>query len=65
VGAYFAFGTSAFIILLHGVALYGTDYMLKYAGMKWYLIELALYGAGAAIYAVSLHARCLIHLRDL
>jgi adiponectin receptor len=27
--------------------------MLKYEGMKWYLIELSLYASGTLIYAVS------------
>lgn len=51
-GAYFALGASSFIPLLHGVQLYGLDYMLQYAGMKWYLIELAFYGGGVGLYAV-------------
>lgn len=31
--------------------------MLGYAGLKWYLIELAFYGAGVGLYAVCLRAR--------
>lgn len=58
VGAYVALGASAFIPLLHGVQLYGLEYMLKYSGMKWYLLELVAYGGGVSIYGVSLHARC-------
>ena len=57
-GAYFALGASSFIPLLHGVQLYGLEYMLQYAGMKWYLIELVFYGGGIGLYAVCLHARC-------
>ena len=57
-GAYVALGASAVIPLLHGVQLYGLEYMLQYSGMKWYLLELALYGGGVSLYGVSLHARC-------
>ncbi|PNP81303.1 hypothetical protein FNYG_05335 [Fusarium nygamai] len=52
VGAYVALGASAFIPLFHGVKLYGLDYMLKYSGMRWYLVELVLYGGGCGLYAV-------------
>ncbi|KAL7763734.1 hypothetical protein ACKLNR_007092 [Fusarium oxysporum f. sp. zingiberi] len=52
VGAYVALGASAFIPLLHGVQVYGLDYMLEYSGMKWYLVELLLYGGGCSLYAV-------------
>jgi adiponectin receptor len=45
-GAFVVFGASSLIPLLHGVARYGIEYMLEYAGMEWYLIELALYGIG-------------------
>ncbi|KFY04131.1 hypothetical protein O988_00967 [Pseudogymnoascus sp. VKM F-3808] len=51
VGAYVALGTSSFIPLLHGVQRYGLNYMLQYAGMKWYLLELAFYGSGVGLYA--------------
>ncbi|OKL59122.1 hypothetical protein UA08_05966 [Talaromyces atroroseus] len=51
VSAYVALGASAFIPLLHGVQLYGLEYMLQYSGMKWYLLELVLYGGGAGLYA--------------
>jgi hypothetical protein len=57
-GAYVALGASAFVPLLHGVQLYGLEYMLQYSGMKWYLLELVLYGGGVSLYGVSLHARC-------
>lgn len=57
-GAYVALGASAFIPLLHGVQLYGLEYMLQYSGMKWYLLELVFYGGGVSLYGVSLHARC-------
>ncbi|KAJ5242225.1 uncharacterized protein N7469_000552, partial [Penicillium citrinum] len=50
VGAYIALGASAFIPLLHGIQLYGLHYMLQYSGMKWYLLELVLYGGGVALY---------------
>ncbi|EHK47893.1 mPR-like GPCR protein [Trichoderma atroviride IMI 206040] len=49
-GAYIALGASAFIPLLHGVQLYGLEYMLQYAGMKWYLLELFFYGCGVGLY---------------
>jgi adiponectin receptor len=51
--AFFLFGASAFVPLLHGVGLHGSDYMFKYMGMKWYLLELCLYGLGTVIFAVS------------
>ncbi|PVH86601.1 HlyIII-domain-containing protein [Cadophora sp. DSE1049] len=34
--AFFLFGLSAFVPLLHGVGLHGSDYMFAYMGMKWY-----------------------------
>ena len=52
VSAYFALGASSFVPLLHGVQRYGLKYMLQYAGMKWYLIELVFYGGGVSLYAV-------------
>lgn len=52
-GAYVALGASAFVPLLHGVQRYGLEYMLQYSGMKWYLLELALYGGGVGLYGVS------------
>ena len=58
VGAYIALGASALIPLLHRVQLYGLKYMLQYSGIKWYLLELVLYGGGVSLYGVSLHARC-------
>ncbi|KAG5799031.1 hypothetical protein H9Q69_001972 [Fusarium xylarioides] len=51
VGAYVALGASAFIPLLHGVQVHGLDYMLEYSGMRWYLVELLLYGGGCSLYA--------------
>jgi adiponectin receptor len=63
--AFFLFGLSAFIPLLHGVGLYGSHYMFEYMGMKWYLIELSLYASGTLIFAVSLQARYLTHLSDM
>ncbi len=58
VGAYVALGASAFVPLLHGVQLYGLEYMLQYSGMKWYLLELVLYGGGVGLYGVSIQAHC-------
>ncbi|KAI4910662.1 hypothetical protein J4E90_006917 [Alternaria incomplexa] len=49
--AFFLFGLSAFVPLLHGVGLHGSRYMFDYMGMKWYLIELSLYAAGTLIFA--------------
>lgn len=40
--------------MLHGVELYGLGHMLDHLGMKWYLIELALYGSGVCFYAVCM-----------
>ncbi|KAK4073315.1 hypothetical protein Purlil1_13078 [Purpureocillium lilacinum] len=31
-------------------------YMLRYLGMKWYLLELTFYATGVGLYAVCLHA---------
>ena len=65
-GAYAALGTSSLIPLLHGVQLYGLEYMLRYAGMKWYLLELAFYGSGVGLYAVCLpQASTACHALDL
>ena len=55
-GAYVALGASALIPPLHGVQLYGLEYMLQYSGMKWYLLELAFYSGGVSLYGVSLYA---------
>ncbi|KAF5567984.1 allantoate permease [Fusarium napiforme] len=57
VGAYVALSASAFIPLLHGVQVYGLDYMLEYSGMKWYLVELLLYGGGCGLYAFRVPER--------
>ncbi|KAL4961994.1 hemolysin-III protein [Aspergillus stella-maris] len=43
VSAFIIFGASSFIPLLHGVQRYGLGYMLRYSGMKWYLLELFFY----------------------
>ncbi|KAI0203571.1 hemolysin-III protein [Astrocystis sublimbata] len=56
-GAFVVFGASSFIPLLHGVQRYGLDYMLNYAGMRWYLIELTFYGTGVALYAFRIPER--------
>ncbi|KAF5643221.1 mPR-like GPCR [Fusarium sp. NRRL 52700] len=59
IGAYVALGASAFIPLLHGVQVYGFDYMLEYSGMRWYLVELLLYGGGCSLYTVrTLYSPC-------
>ncbi|KAJ4153102.1 hypothetical protein LMH87_009607 [Akanthomyces muscarius] len=57
VGAYAVLGASAFIPLLHGTRLYGFEYMIQYSGMKWYLLELAIYGGGAGLYAFRIPER--------
>ncbi|KAI0873180.1 hemolysin-III protein [Hypoxylon argillaceum] len=56
-GAFVVFGASSFIPLLHGVQRYGLEYMLEYAGMKWYLLELTFYGTGVALYAFRIPER--------
>jgi len=56
--AFFLFGLSALVPLLHGVGLHGSKYMFDYMGMKWYLIELALYATGTVIFAVSENIDC-------
>lgn len=62
VGAYVTLGASAFIPLLHGVQLYGLEYMLQYAGMEWYLLELFFYGCGVGLYGVSLQPSLLFSI---
>ncbi|KAF5875513.1 putative hemolysin-iii channel protein izh2 protein [Botrytis fragariae] len=57
VGAFVIFGASSSIPLLHGVQRYGLEYMLQYAGMKWYLLELSFYGAGVSLYALRIPER--------
>ncbi|PYI19519.1 hemolysin-III protein [Aspergillus violaceofuscus CBS 115571] len=49
VDAFVIFGTSSFIPWLHGVQRYGLGYMLQYSGMRWYLLELSLYGIGVSL----------------
>jgi adiponectin receptor len=60
--AYVALGASSLIPMIHGVQLYGLKYMLKYSGMKWYLLELTFYGYGVGMYAVCLQACSLLYL---
>jgi adiponectin receptor len=55
VAAFIVFGSSAFIPLGHSVRRYGFDFMLQYAGMKWYLLELSFYGTGVLFYGVGSH----------
>ncbi|KAJ6789853.1 hypothetical protein PWT90_11157 [Aphanocladium album] len=57
IGVYIMLSTSALIPLLHGSHLYGLEYMGKYSGMNWYLLELAIYGAGTALYALRIPER--------
>jgi hypothetical protein len=33
--------------------MHGSNYMFKYMGMKWYLLELCLYALGTVVFAVS------------
>jgi hypothetical protein len=54
--AYIALGGTSFIPLAHGVARYGYEDMIRYSGLKWYLVELAFYGGSALLYAVGVHA---------
>jgi adiponectin receptor len=53
VAAFFLFGLSSFVPLLHGVGLHGSDYMFDYMGMERYLIRLSLYATGTLIFAAS------------
>ncbi|KAF2654352.1 hemolysin-III protein [Lophiostoma macrostomum CBS 122681] len=55
--AYVALGASSFIPLIHGVQRYGFEYMMQYSSMKWYLIELSLYGSGVGLYAFRIPER--------
>ncbi|KAF5986484.1 mPR-like GPCR [Fusarium coicis] len=57
VGAYATLGAAAFIPLLHGVQVYGLEYMLEYSSMKQYLVELLLYGGGCGLYALRIPER--------
>lgn len=52
--AFVALGATSFVPILHGVYLYGTQQMLHNSGLQWYLLELALYGGSASLYAVRL-----------
>ena len=52
-GAYITLGATSLIPLLHAIQRYGVEDMLQYAGLKWYLLELALYGSSTCLYAVS------------
>lgn len=58
------FGASSSIPLLHGVQRYGLEYMLQYAGLKWYLLELTFYGSGVGLYAVCLRIYRVIPLTN-
>ncbi|KAH6985300.1 hemolysin-III protein [Ilyonectria destructans] len=55
--AFVVFGSSAFIPLVHGIRRYGFDFMLHYAGMKWYLLELTFYGTGVLLYGFRIPER--------
>ncbi|TAQ83133.1 hypothetical protein B7494_g8544 [Chlorociboria aeruginascens] len=57
VGVFVVFGASSFVPLLHGVQRYGLEYMLHYSGMKWYLLELTLYGIAVSLYAFRIPER--------
>ncbi|KAJ3498375.1 hypothetical protein NLG97_g1172 [Lecanicillium saksenae] len=57
IGAYLMLGASALIPLLHGSQRYGLEYMAQYSGMNWYLLELAIYASGTAIYALRVPER--------
>ena len=60
--AFLALGAMSFIPILHGVQRYGLQEMLQYAGLRWYLLELTLYGASAGLYAVCVALLCIFHL---
>ncbi|CZT20872.1 related to membrane proteins, contain hemolysin III domain [Ramularia collo-cygni] len=55
--AYLALGASSFIPILHGVQLYGVEYMMRYSGLKWYLLEMVPYGLGVTLYAFRVPER--------
>ncbi|PWI64979.1 hypothetical protein PCL_08338 [Purpureocillium lilacinum] len=57
VAAFLVFGSSSFIPLIHGTLRYGLEYMLQYSGMKWYLLELAVYSIGVSLYMLRLPER--------
>lgn len=57
ISAYIAFGASALIPMLHGVYLFGINYMLQYSGMRWYLLELMLYSTGVCLYGFRIPER--------
>ncbi|KAI1257949.1 hypothetical protein MGN70_000994 [Eutypa lata] len=52
VSAFIVFGATSFIHLLHGAQRYGSEYMLQYAGMDWYLLEIFFYGTSVLMYAL-------------
>ncbi|TIA47189.1 hypothetical protein D6C77_10315 [Aureobasidium pullulans] len=49
--AFLALGASTTIPALHGIQLYGLKYMLEHSGLRWYLLELAIYAGGVGMYA--------------
>lgn len=53
-------GSSSFIPLIHGVLRYGSEHMFLYSGMKWYLLELTVYGIGVSLYTVCLASSAFI-----
>ncbi|KAF5618250.1 hypothetical protein F25303_13066 [Fusarium sp. NRRL 25303] len=65
VGAYTTLGASAFIPLLHGVQVYGIEYMLEYSSAKQYLVELLLYGMGCGFYALTSDLPCIDLMRHV
>ena len=56
VSAFIIFGAASSIHLLRGAQRYGFEYMLRYAGMDWYLLEILFCGTGVLMYAVRHHA---------
>ena len=46
-------GTSSLVPIVHAVQLYGFKHALRALGVKWYLVELALYGSGVIVYGVG------------
>jgi adiponectin receptor len=57
VGSFVAFGASSLIPIVHGFQRYGIKYMLLYAGMKWYLLEISFYATGVCLYTFRIPER--------
>jgi adiponectin receptor len=47
-------GLSAVFPVLHGIKLYGVDYLRKSIGLDWVVLQGVLYIAGAGLYAARI-----------